>query len=158
VRGEYDLKEIILYTDGGCRDNGAESNIGGIGIVLIYPEKDYMKEYREGHRNTTNNQMELLAVIKGLKMLKEPCKVTIYSDSAYIVNAFQQNWIGSWKEKGWSRGRSGELKNKEYWMELYKLSQIHQLEFRKVKGHSDNYYNNRCDELVNQAMDELLNE
>ena len=90
-------------------------------------------------------------------MLKEPCKVTIYSDSAYIVNAFQQNWIGSWKEKGWSRGRSGEFKNKEYWMELYKLSQIHQLEFRKVKGHSDNY-NNRCDELVNQAMDELLNE
>lgn len=146
----------MIYTDGGCRDNGAKENTGAIGIVLIYPEKDYVKEYRKAYINTTNNQMELLAVIKGLKMLKEPCKVDVYSDSAYVVNAFQQKWIDSWRAKGWTRGKSGELKNKELWMELYQLTQTHQVQFKKVKGHSNNEFNNRCDELVNMAMDEML--
>lgn len=149
------MKEIIIYTDGGCRDNGAKENIGGIGAVLIYPEKDYIKEYREGYKNTTNNKMELLAVIKGLKMLKEPCKVIIHSDSAYVVNAFQQKWIDAWRQKGWTRGKSGELKNKELWIELYELTIIHSVEFKKVKGHANDQYNNRCDELVNIAMDEI---
>lgn len=150
------MKEIIMYTDGGCRDNGSKTNIGGIGIVLMYPQKEYQKEYKEGFVNTTNNKMELLAVIKGLKMLKESCKVTLYSDSAYVVNAFQQGWIDSWRKKGWTRGKSGELKNKEFWIELYKLTEIHKVEFKKVKGHADNKYNNRCDELVNIAMDEIM--
>lgn len=150
------MKEIIMYTDGGCRDNGSKINIGGIGIMLMYPQKDYKKEYKEGFVNTTNNKMELLAVIKGLKMLKEPCKVTVYSDSAYVVNAFQQRWIDSWRKKGWTRGKSGELKNKELWMELHQLTEIHTVEFKKVKGHADNEYNNRCDELVNIAMDEII--
>ena len=150
------MKNIIIYTDGGCRDNGAKENIGAIGIVLMYPEKNYLKEYKKAYMNTTNNQMELLAVIQGLKMLKQPCKVDIYSDSAYVVNAFQQRWIESWRKKGWTRGKSGELKNKELWMELYHLTQIHQVQFKKVKGHADNEYNNRCDQLVNIAMDEML--
>lgn len=150
------MKEIVIYTDGGCRDNGAKENIGAIGIVLIYPKKDYMKEYHEAYKNTTNNKMELLAVIEGLKMLKEPCKVVIHSDSAYVVNAFNQNWIDNWRQKGWTRGKSGELKNKELWKELYELIKIHDVEFKKVKGHADNQYNNRCDELVNIAMDKFI--
>ncbi|RBP41589.1 ribonuclease HI [Garciella nitratireducens] len=149
------MKKIIMYTDGGCRDNGNDINLGAIGIVLIYPEKKYKKEYKKGFKNTTNNKMELLAVITGLKMLKEPCEVTIYSDSAYVVNAFQQKWIDSWRKKGWKRGKDKELKNKKLWMELYQLTQIHQVEFRKVKGHAQDEYNNRCDELVNLAMDEM---
>lgn len=149
------MKNITIYTDGGCRNNGSKDNVGAIGILLIYPEKNYIKEYKEAYKNTTNNKMELLAVIKALKMLKEPCKVEVYSDSAYVVNAFRQNWVGSWKAKGWTRGKSGELKNKELWIELDDLTQKHQVEFKKVKGHSDNPYNNRCDELVNLAMDEI---
>lgn len=148
------MKEIFIYTDGGCRGNDStKENIGGIGVVLLYPAKGYTKEYKEAFKNTTNNKMEILAVIKALKSLKEPCKVTVHSDSAYVVNAFKQNWITSWKMKGWSRGKAGELKNKELWMELDKLVNKHNVTFIKVKGHSDNEYNNRCDELVNEAMD-----
>lgn len=150
------MKEITIYTDGGCRDNGAKENIGGIGIVLIYPKNNYVKEHYKAYPNTTNNKMELLAVIEGLKMLKEPCKVTVHSDSAYVVNAFNQKWIDSWRQKGWTRGKSGDLKNKELWKELYELTKIHKVEFIKVKGHADNQYNNRCDELVNIAMDAFI--
>ena len=108
------MKVIHLYTDGGCRGNGREGeNLGAIGGVLIYPEKNVTKEYKWAYENTTNNQMELLAVIEGLKLLKEPCEVHIYSDSAYVVNAYLQNWIGGWKAKNWTRGKAGALKNRE---------------------------------------------
>ncbi|MFZ7130935.1 MAG: ribonuclease HI [Eubacteriales bacterium] len=151
------MKDIIIYTDGGCRGNDTQKdNVGGIGIVLMYPEKKYVKEYKEGFKNTTNNQMELLAVIKGLEMLKESCKVTIHSDSAYIVNAIEQGWIHGWKMKGWTRGKSGELKNKEMWKQLDALMKIHQVKFVKVKGHANNPHNNRADALVNDAMDEVI--
>lgn len=149
------MKVIYLYTDGGCRGNGREGeNLGAIGGVLIYPEKNVTKEYNRAYENTTNNQMELLAVIEGLKMLKEPCEVHIYSDSAYVVNAYLQNWIGGWKAKNWTRGKAGVLKNREIWMELDQLVNNHQVTFHKVKGHADNPYNNQADLLVNQAMDE----
>lgn len=149
------MKVIHLYTDGGCRGNGKEGeNLGAIGGVLIYPEKNVTKEYRRAYENTTNNQMELLAVIEGLKLLKEPCEVHIYSDSAYVVNAYLQNWIGSWKAKNWTRGKAGALKNREIWIELDHLVNRHKVIFHKVKGHADNPYNNRADLLVNQAMDE----
>ena len=151
------MKEITIYTDGGCRGHDSQKdNIGGIGIVLMYSGKNYVKEYKEGFKNTTNNQMELLAVIKALEMLKETCKVTVYSDSAYIVNAFQQKWIDGWKAKGWTRGKSGELKNKDLWIRLDELRLGHDFAMVKVKGHSDNPYNNRADILVNEAMDELV--
>lgn len=150
------MKEILLYTDGGCRGNdSSKKNIGGLGGVLIYPKLNKMKKYKEGHINTTNNQMEIMAIIKGLELLKEPCKVDIYSDSAYVVNAFNQNWIQSWKSKNWTRGKSGELKNRELWKRLDQLTQTHNVTFHKVKGHSDNKYNNLADQLVNEAMDEL---
>ncbi len=150
------MKDILIYTDGGCRGNDSQKdNVGGLGIVMIYPEKGVKKEYKEGFYNTTNNKMELLAVIKGLEMLKERCKVTIYSDSAYVVNAFKQGWLEGWKKKGWTRGKSGELKNKELWIRLDELSKEHDMLMEKVKGHGSDKYNNRADELVNQAMDEL---
>ncbi|MBF7096539.1 ribonuclease HI [Alkalibacter mobilis] len=151
------MKEILIYTDGGCRGNDAsKENLGGIGIVMMYPHKDHTREIKKGFRNTTNNQMELLAVITGLKMLKEKCDVKIYSDSAYVVNAFNQGWVKNWKQKNWSRGKSGELKNRELWIELDELVNKHKVEFIKVKGHGDNIYNNRADQLVNEAMDELI--
>ena len=151
------MKEILIYTDGGCRGNDSQKdNVGGLGIVILYPEKGVKKEYREGFYNTTNNKMELLAVIKALEMLKERCNVTIYSDSAYVVNAFKQGWIEGWKAKSWTRGKSGELKNKELWIRLDQLSKEHDMHMEKVKGHGNDKYNNRADELVNQAMDELL--
>jgi ribonuclease HI len=149
------MKVIHLYTDGGCRGNGREGeNLGAIGGVLIYPEKNVTKEYKRAYENTTNNQMELLAVIEGLKLLKEPCEVHIYSDSAYVVNAYLQNWIGGWKAKNWTRGKAGELKNREIWIELDQLVNNHKVTFHKVKGHAENPYNNQADLLVNQAMDE----
>lgn len=149
------MKVIHLYTDGGCRGNGKDGeNLGAIGGVLIYPEKNVTKEYKQAYENTTNNQMELLAVIEGLKLLKESCEVHIYSDSAYVVNAYLQNWIGSWKAKNWTRGKAGALKNREIWIELDQLVNRHKVIFHKVKGHADNPYNNRADLLVNQAMDE----
>lgn len=149
------MKVVHLYTDGGCRGNGKDGeNLGAIGGVLIYPEKNVTKEYKQAYENTTNNQMELLAVIEGLKLLKESCEVHIYSDSAYVVNAYLQNWIGSWKAKNWTRGKAGALKNREIWIELDQLVNRHKVIFHKVKGHADNPYNNRADLLVNQAMDE----
>lgn len=151
------MKEVLLYTDGGCRGNdGSKDNIGAIGVVLLYPEKEYVKEIKKAYENTTNNQMELQAIIAGLSLLKEPCRVTVYSDSAYVVNAYELGWIEGWKKKGWSRGKNEALKNKELWMTLDQLVHKHQVRFVKVKGHSDNIYNNRADQLVNEAMDEWL--
>ncbi len=151
------MKVIKLYTDGGCRGNGiSEKNIGAIGGILIYVQKNIEKEYKKAYENTTNNKMELLAVIEGLKLLKEPCEVHVYSDSAYVVNAYLQDWITSWKAKNWTRGKAGELKNKELWKELDALVNEHQVTFHKVKGHANNPYNNQADLLVNQAMDSYL--
>ncbi len=149
------MKHVELYTDGGCRGNGKKgSNVGAIGGILIY--KDVKKEYKQAFADTTNNQMELLAVITGLKMLKEPCEVVVHSDSAYVVNAYQQNWVAGWKAKNWSRGKTGALKNRELWMELDALVNYHTTTFVKVKGHADNPLNNRADALVNEAMDAFL--
>jgi ribonuclease HI len=148
------MKEVIIYTDGGCRGNDSEQeNIGAVGVILLYPEKNYKKEYAEAFMNTTNNKMELTAVIKALQMLKEPCEIKLHSDSAYIVDAFNQGWVESWKNNGWKRPKNEELKNRELWQLLYILSKKHEIEFIKVKGHADDEYNNRCDEILNIAMD-----
>ena len=110
------------------------------------------KEISGGKDNTTNNVMELTAVIEGLKLLKFPCKVKLYSDSAYVVNAFNQKWIYGWLKNGWKNASKEPVKNKELWQELYELTKIHEVEFIKVKGHADNEYNNRCDELARNAI------
>lgn len=153
------MKYVELYTDGGCRGNQFdEENLGAIGGILRYPEKNVEKEYKKAYEDTTNNRMELMAVIVGLEMLKEPCEVKVFSDSAYVVNAYKLNWIDGWKKKHWTRGKASALKNKELWMRLDAEVAKHRVTFVKVKGHADNIYNNRADQLVNEAMDAYLSE
>lgn len=127
--------------------------LGGYGAILMLGENK--KEISGGQKNTTNNIMELTAVIEALKLLKRPCKVHLYSDSAYVVNAFLQNWITSWRKNNWKNSNKEEVKNKELWQELLCLTQIHEVTFHKVKGHSDNEFNNRCDELARTAIKNL---
>ena len=141
------MEKVTIYTDGACSGNPGP---GGWGTILMY--KDVKKEISGGNKNTTNNVMELTAVIEGLKMLKFPCEVKIYSDSAYVVNAFMQKWIYGWLKNGWKTSNKEDVKNKELWQELYEFTKIHNIEFIKVKGHSDNEYNNRCDELARNAI------
>lgn len=148
------MKNVIIYTDGACRGNGKSSSIGAYGIVFVY--NDVKKEIKQAYKNTTNNIMELSAVIVALSMLKEPCKVKLYSDSAYVINAINQKWIDSWQKNGWKNSAKEPVKNRELWEKLITFINYHQVEFIKVKGHSDNELNNRCDELANEAMDEML--
>lgn len=137
------MDNVTIYTDGACSGNPGP---GGWGAILMY--KDIKKEISGGNPETTNNIMELTAVIEGLKMLKFPCQVNLYSDSAYVVNAFEQKWIYGWLKNGWKTSGKLPVKNKELWQELCNLTKIHNVTFIKVKGHSDNEYNNRCDELA----------
>ena len=134
------MKEVYLYTDGACRNNPGR---GGWGAILVYGK--YEKELSGGEPLTTNNRMELLAVINGLKALKEPCSVKLYSDSKYVVDAFLQGWVYSWRNSGWRRGKE-KLKNPDLWAELYDLVEMHKVEFIWVKGHAGHEYNERCDE------------
>ena len=137
------MEKVGIYTDGACSGNPGP---GGWGAILMC--KGVKKEISGGSKQTTNNIMELTAVIEGLKMLKFPCEVDLYSDSAYVVNAFEQKWIFGWIKKNWKTASGDPVKNKELWEELYGLTKIHTVNFIKVKGHSDNEYNNRCDELA----------
>ena len=137
------MKEVSIYTDGACSGNPGP---GGWCAILIY--KKHKKEIFGGEKETTNNQMELKAVIEGLKMLKEKCAVNLYSDSSYVVNAFNQGWINDWVGKGWRKADKNQVKNKPFWKELYDLSMKHDIKWIKVKGHADNALNNRCDELA----------
>ena len=148
------MKKVILYADGACRGNGGTNNVGGYGIVLLWDE--HVKEIKYATQNTTNNIMELTGVLEGLRILKEVCKVDVYSDSAYLVNAFQQKWLDSWQKNGWKTSKKEPVKNQVLWQALLELIKNHEVTFHKVKGHSDNLYNNRCDDLANEAMDELI--
>lgn len=141
------MEEVTIYTDGACSGNPGP---GGWGAILMY--KENKKEISGGKKDTTNNVMELTAVIEALKLLKYPCKVKLYSDSAYVVNAFLQNWVINWQRNNWKTADKKEVKNKELWQELVELTNIHDITFIKVKGHSDNEYNNRCDELARKAI------
>ena len=141
------MKEVCLYTDGACRGNPGR---GGWGAILVYGR--YEKELSGGEPVTTNNRMELLAAINGLRALKEPCIVKLYSDSKYLVNAFTQGWVYGWKKSGWKRGRD-ELKNPDLWAELYDLVATHKVEFIWVKGHAGHEYNERCDTLATTFAD-----
>lgn len=138
-----DIKIVELYTDGACEPNPGE---GGWASILIY--KGIEKVLSGYSKESTNNIMELTAVVKGLEALKEPCVVNIYSDSAYVVNAFTKNWIDSWVKNNWVTSSGQKVANTELWEELIKLSRVHKLNFVKVKGHSNNLYNERCDRLA----------
>ena len=144
------MDKVIIYTDGACSGNPGP---GGWGAVLMYNE--IKKEISGSKKDTTNNVMELTAVIEGLKMLKIPCEVEIYSDSAYVVNAFKQKWINSWIKNNWKTANKEPVKNQNEWKTLYELTNIHKVKFFKVKGHSNNVYNNRCDELARLAIKKI---
>ena len=137
------MKKVTLYTDGACSGNPGP---GGYGAVLIYEGVE--KEIAGGEKSTTNNKMEMMAVIKGLEALKEPCEVSVYSDSAYIVNAIEQGWIDSWKKNGWRKADKKPVKNVDLWERLLELMTTHKVTFNKVKGHADDEYNNRCDRIA----------
>lgn len=143
-------KTVTLYTDGACSGN---PGLGGYAGILIYG--DIRREYSGAEAQTTNNRMEVMAVIEGLKRLKYPCKVEVYSDSAYTVNAFSNGWIYAWKKNGWKKADGKVVLNVDLWEELYKKTQEHEVTFHKVTGHADNELNNRCDELARAAIVEL---
>lgn len=144
---ENEMKKVTIYTDGACSGNPGN---GGWGAVLMYNGRK--KEISNGERNTTNNRMELTAVIEALKLLKEPCIVDLYSDSAYVVNAFINGWLEDWKTKNWKGSDKKPVKNQDLWQELDRLCNIHKVNFIKVKGHADNEYNNRCDTLATSSI------
>ena len=137
------MKEVTIYTDGACSGNPGP---GGYGAILIYNGVE--KEISGGMESTTNNQMEMLGVIKSLELLKEKCKVTLYSDSAYVINAINNKWIYSWKKNNWIKSDKKKAKNIELWEKILELIEKHEITFVKVKGHADNEYNNRCDKLA----------
>ena len=142
------MQKVTIYTDGACSGNPGP---GGWGAVLMY--QDAKKEMSGGSKNTTNNIMEVTAVIEALKSLKVPCEVDLYSDSAYVVNCFKQGWIYNWMKNNWINSNKELVKNKELWQELYSLTKTHKVNFIKVKGHADNEFNNRCDELARGAIE-----
>ena len=144
------MEKVTIYTDGACSGNPGP---GGWGAILMYGNSK--KEISGGQKNTTNNVMELTAALEGLKLLKFPCEVELYSDSAYLVNGFSQGWIYNWQKNNWKTASKEPVKNKEIWQEIYHLTQVHKVKFIKVKGHADNEFNNRCDEMARNAIKTL---
>ena len=137
------MKRVMLYTDGACSGNPGP---GGWGAILIYKEVE--KVLSGGEESTTNNRMELTAVIRGLQALKESCVVELYSDSKYVIDALQKGWAVSWQKNGWKKADKKPALNVDLWEELLTLTEKHQLNYHWVKGHAENPYNNRCDELA----------
>lgn len=134
---------VTIYTDGACSGNPGP---GGYGAILMYGE--HKKELSGGEALTTNNRMELMGVITALKALKRPCQVDLYTDSQYVVNGIEKGWAKRWQANGWMRNKKEKALNPELWQELLSLLEIHQVSFHWVKGHGDNPYNNRCDEIA----------
>ena len=140
------MKEVELFSDGACSGNPGP---GGWGSILRF--KGIEKELSGGEKETTNNRMELLAVINGLESLKEPCKVKITTDSKYVCDAFLKNWLSSWQQNGWKTAGKKPVKNKELWEKLLELSQKHELTWFWIKGHAGHPENERCDKLAVEA-------
>ena len=146
--------KVKIYTDGAARGN--PDGPGGYGAVLEYVDTKgelHTKELSQGYKKTTNNRMELMAVIAGLKALNRPCKVELYSDSQYVVNAFNKHWIDGWIKKGWKRGKNEPVKNVDLWKQLLEAKEKHQVTFIWVKGHDGHPQNERCDALATGAAD-----
>ena len=141
------MKQVVLYTDGACSGNPGP---GGWGAILCY--KEHKRELSGGEAETTNNRMELTAAIKGLEALKEPCAVALYSDSKYVVDALSKGWAKSWQAKGWVKSDKKPALNPDLWERLLDLHKKHEVKVHWVKGHAENEYNNRCDELAREAV------
>ena len=148
------MAKVKIFTDGAARGN--PDGPGGYGVVLQFVDSKgelHEKEYSAGYKKTTNNRMELMAAIVGLEALNRPCEVELYSDSQYLVNAFNQHWIESWLKKGWKRGKNEEVKNVDLWKRLLAAKKPHQVTFCWVKGHAGHPENARCDVLATTAAD-----
>lgn len=146
--------KVRIYTDGAARGN--PNGPGGYGTILEYidsREKLHTKELSQGYRKTTNNRMELMAVIAGLEALNRPCEVELYSDSQYVVNAFNQHWVDGWIKRGWKRGGNEPVKNADLWKRLLEAKKPHKVTFIWVKGHDGHPQNERCDALATGAAD-----
>ncbi|MHB1483899.1 MAG: ribonuclease HI [Saccharofermentanales bacterium] len=137
------MMNVTIYTDGACSGNPGP---GGWAAILI--ANGVEKEISGSVESTTNNRMEMTAAIEAFKALKVPCNVTLYSDSSYLVNAFLQNWIVNWKSNGWKNASKVPVSNMDLWLVLDELASVHSVRWEKVKGHSDNQYNNRCDKMA----------
>jgi ribonuclease HI len=140
-------KKIIIYTDGACSGNPGP---GGWGALLMYGSST--REISGYSPATTNNRMELSAAIEALELLKEPCRVDLYSDSSYLVNAINEGWLKRWVVNNWKTAAKKNVENPDLWHKILKLIRLHDVTFHKVKGHSDNPYNNRCDVLAREAI------
>jgi ribonuclease HI len=139
-------RHVIIYTDGACIGNPGP---GGYGVILIY--QGHRRELSGGYSKTTNNRMEIVAAIMGLEALKEKCRVTLYSDSEYLVNAMSQGWARRWRANGWKRNKREKALNTDLWERLLRLCEYHEVHFDWVKGHAGSQENIRCDELAMQA-------
>ncbi len=140
------MKKVEIFTDGACSGNPGP---GGYGVILKY--NGHEKELSGGYRNTTNNRMELMAIIKGLEALKEPCEVMVYSDSRYIVDAINKGWVQRWAANNWMRNKKESAKNIDLWERLLKQLARHKVRFTWVKGHAGHEENERCDQLAVKA-------
>jgi ribonuclease HI len=149
-KGATCLKEVTIYTDGACSGNPGP---GGWGAILMY--EGHKKEISGAEALTTNNRMEITAVIEALAMLKVPCRVRCYSDSAYVVNCFRNEWYVNWQKNGWKNSKGQPVENQDLWKKLLSYMETHDVTYVKVKGHSDNEWNNRCDELARMAVKAL---
>jgi len=147
------MKKVNIYTDGACRGNPGP---GGYGVILEYEGRE--KELSEGFPNTTNNRMELTAAIVGLEALKQPCEVTLYSDSKYLIDAIQKGWLNSWRAKGWKKSDGKPVLNVDLWERLIVQLERHKVRFEWVKGHDGHRYNERCDLLATTAADRVKQE
>ena len=146
--------KVTIYTDGSARGN--PDGPGGYGTILSYIDSngtEHLREYSQGYKKTTNNRMELLAAIVGLEALIKPCEVTLYSDSQYLVKAFNENWLEGWIKKSWKRGKNEPVKNVDLWKRLLRAMEPHRVEFVWVKGHAGHPQNERCDVLATTAAD-----
>ncbi len=145
------MKHVFLFSDGACSGNPGP---GGWGVILRY--NDTEKELSGGEAETTNNRMELTAVIKGLNALRFPCRVTVTSDSKYVCDAINQNWLSAWVKNGWKKADRKPVLNTDLWMELLRLMEIHSVEFLWIKGHAGHPENERCDKLAVAAYQQFL--
>jgi ribonuclease HI len=144
-------KQVTIYTDGACSGNPGP---GGWGCILMYNQ--HRKESSGGALNTTNNRMEITAALEALKLLKEPCGVDLYTDSAYLCNALEKKWLDTWSKNGWKTASKSNVENQDLWKELIVELDRHDVQFHKVKGHADNEYNNRCDKLARDAVQQIV--
>jgi len=147
------MRKITIYTDGACSGNPGP---GGYGTILIYGE--HRKEISGGEAQTTNNRMEIMAVIAGLETLNQPCNVTVYSDSRYVVDAVEKGWVNRWRQNNWMRNKKEPALNTDLWERMLELLATHTVTFHWVKGHAGNQENERCDKLAREAINTVSKE